>query len=604
MAKSVSFYPKTPMPIHYLLLISFVLFSTGLLSSCATNRQIVVDYPKTETAVLPLLKGHTRLTSDDYYVRLVSEFEFKGDSVLKNGCNDVGASYETGDTSAALLFDVDNDALKLQREVSGFLYQATTGKCNYKLETKKVRLTPWLRLDSAQDTQLAYRFLTSNSREANLSEIVGDLNAASNLMALTGVGAGMAVMGKLAGNWVAQTAAQPEIKSPAASNKYSSETHTLPNAIILAGEGGSINQSRLPVYEVVDGGLKIWNSETRLLGDMRVYPELISSLLLKTVSDGIPDAHDLSLEELWKTPIQTASGELPLQQLIAQVEPAERPNLQPNWKNYQEVESQCTRLKRVMKGLGFNTFDRNAVLFYFLGQSPDWKNYNILAQRAMADAVRPRLLAQYRDHDFSGCLASDDYWVMKSMNLPVNTEQDWDDLNNKRQKKEGVLSAVQSVGRQLLVALNHTDKDEMAKQLYPLLRSEKGGNGTVLLQNHLGNFGLENFLQVPSIADEGVLINVAQLTEVILDLMVDAYTCVRPGQDQGQPLSNIGVFLFTTKSGSPREKGGAVEFELVQGKIARLTFQHPSYRDFEQNIAEYPDLAGCRIDEDFLNRLH
>lgn len=589
---------------RYALLINFVLLSSGLLTACATSRQIVVDYPKSETSPLPVLKGQSRVMPDDYYVQLISEFEFKGDNALKGGCSDVGASYETGDMSAALLFDIHNAPLKLQREASGFLYQATTGKCNYKLETKKVSLTPWLRLDSAKDTQLEYRFLTSNSREANLSQVVGDINAASNLMALTGVGTGIAVMGKLAGNWMEQTVAQPAVKPPSSSAKYSSETHTLPNAVVLTGEGGSVNQSRLPVYEVVDGGLKMWASETKLLGEMRIYPELRPSLLLKSQVDGIPDAHDLSLEELWKAPIQTAAGEFPLQQLIDRVDPAEKPNLQPNWRNYQEVETQCIRLKRVMKGLGFNKFDRNALLFYFLNQAPDWKNYNISRQRAMADAIRPRLLELYRDKGFAGCLASEDYLVMKSMNLPVNTEQDWDDVSSKRQQKEGLISSVQSVGRQLLAALAHADKDEMAKQLYPLLSNDKGGNGTVLLQNHLGNFGLENLLQMPAIADEGVLVSATQLAEVMLGLTVESYSCVRPAQEQGQPLANIGILLFATKPGSPREKGGALEFELVQGKISRLAFQHPSYRDFEQNIADYPDLAGCRIEADFLNKLH
>lgn len=589
---------------RYVLLFFVALFSAGLLSACATSRQIVVDYPKTETSALPVLRGHDRVSPDDYYVRLVSEFEFKGDNALKNGCSDVGASYEIGDTSAALLFDSENGALQLRREFSGFLYESTTGKCNYKLETKKAYLTPWLRLDSAKDTQLAYRFLTSNSRETNLSQIVGDVNAASNLMALTGVGTGIAVMGKLASHWMEQAATQTIPKQPSAAAKYSSETHALPNVINLTGEGGNINQSRLPVYEVVDGGLKAWESDTKLLGDMRVYPELLASLLLKTTVDGIPDGHDLSLDELWKIPIQTVTGELPLQQLIAEVDRTETPNLQPNWRKYQEVENECVRLKRVMKGLGFNKFDRNAVLYYFLNQSTDWKNYNISPQRAMADAVRPRVLAQYREHGFSDCLANEDYWVMKLMNLPVNTDQDWDDLTNKRQKKEQVISVVQSVGRQLLAALNHADKAEIAKQLYPLLSHEKGGKGTVLLQNHLGNFGLETLLQISAMEDEGVLINVSQLTEVMSGLMVEGYSCVRPGQDQGLPLPNIGIFLFATKPGSPREKGGAVEFELVQGKIARVAFQHPSYRDFEQNIADYPDLAGCRIETDFLKSLH
>jgi hypothetical protein len=144
----------------------------------------------------------------------------------------------------------------------------------------------------------------------------------------------------------------------------------------------------------------------------------------------------------------------------------------------------------------------------------------------------------------------------------------------------------------------------MALQLYPLLLNEKSGNGSVLLQNHLGNFGLENMLQIPTIADEGVIITAAQLANVMIGLDVQGYSCARPAQNQGQPLPNIGILLFATQPGSPREKGGALEFELTQGKISRMAFQNPTFRDFEQNITDYPDLGGCRIEADFLNKLH
>jgi hypothetical protein len=590
------------MPTHRVLLSHFLILNLGLLAGCATNRQLAVDYPKTETAPLPPPKNQELVTGDDYYLKLVSEFEFKGDSTLKGGCSEVGGSYETGDLSAALVFHVRNDAIKLTREGSGFLYQATTGKCNFKLETKKAVLTPWLRLDSAKDTQTEYSFLTSNSHEANLSQLVGDINAASNLLALTGVGAGVAVMGKLATNFV--DTSTPQTPKTAPSAKYSTETHTLPASVSLGSDGAKLIHNRLPVFEIVEGGNKFWSSDSRLLGELHVYPEIASSLLMKSFQAGLPDAHDLSLDELWRVPIQSASGELPLQQLITQVQTGDKPNFQPDWQNYDDVETQCRRLKLVMKDLGFNKYDRDALLFYFLGKSPDWKNFNITPQRAMADAVRPRLLEQYRDKNFSGCLASDDYTAMKSMNLPVNTAQDWDNLTSNRQKKESVFSSVQSAGRQLLAALANPDKDEMARQLYLLLATEKGGAGTLLLQNHLGNFGLETLLQIPPIADEGVAINAAQLSTVFAALNVDRYSCVRPAQEQSQPLANIGILLFASKPGSPREKGGAVEFELTQGKISRLSFQHPSFRDFEQNIADYPDLGGCRIDSELLNRLH
>lgn len=588
-------------------LIVLVMLSVGsaLLAGCASSRQIAVDYPKSESQPLPPLRGLSGVGGDDYYVQLVSEFEFKGDSVLKTGCSDLGTAYETGGLSAALLFDIRNSGLKLQREASGFLYQATTGTCNFKLETKKAYLTPWIRLDAAKDTQLEYRFLTSNNRETNLSRLVEDINTASNLMALTGVGTGVAVMGKLAGNWVDQTAAQSAASAkPSASAQYSAETHHLPASVMLAESGGSLNQSRLPVYEVVDGGLKVWASETKLLGEVRVYPELRPSLLLKASQAGLPDARDASLEELLEAPIQTVAGEMPLRQLIGQIDAAERPNLQTDFQNYAEVENQCKRLKRVLKGLGFNKYDRNAVLYYFLAEAPDWKNYNLGAQKAMADAVRPRLLEQYRSKDFSACLVADDYQTMKSLNLPVNTEDDWDNLTSQRQKKEGVIGNVQAAGRQLLAALQQADKDERTKLLYPLFNTDQGGHGTLLLQNHLGNFGLEAMLQLPALADEGVVVTAAQLAEVVGALNVETYSCVRPAQDQGQPLPNVGLLLFATRPGSPREKGGALEFELLQGKIVRLAFQHPSYRDFEQNIADYPDLGGCRIEADFLQKLH
>lgn len=591
------------MPISRLLILSVTLITGSLIAGCATTRQIAVDYPKTEILPIKPLRGQTAVGGDDYYVQLVSDFEFKGDSALKGGCNEMGGHYENGDLSAALVFSVHNETLKLKREVSGFLYQATTGKCNFKLETKKANLTPWLRLDTGKDTLIDYNFFTSNSHEANLSQLVEDVNAASGLFALTGVGAGMAVMGKLAGNWV-ETSPQVVAKTPAASGKYSSETHSLPASVALAGDSGNFSQSRLAVYEVVEGGWKAWSSETRLLGELRIYPEVATSLLLKTGGDAIPDAHDLSLEELWRATIQTANGEVSLQQLINQVDPAAKPNLQPDWRNYEDVESQCRRLKLVMKDLGFNKFDRNAVLYYFLAKSPDWKNFNISAQKAMADEIRPKLLEQYRTKDFSACLAAEDYAAMKTMRLPVNTGQDWDNLASSRQKKEGVISPVQSAARQFLSALQNPNKDEAARQLYPLLNTEKSGNGSVLLQNHLSNFGLEALLQVPTIPDDGVVVTAAQLANVFAALNVESFSCARPAQEQGQPLANIGIMLFATKPGSPREKGGALEFELVQGKISRLAFQHPSFRDFEQNLTDYPDLGGCRIDAEFVNRLH
>jgi hypothetical protein len=582
------------MLLRSVLSVILALFAAVFLQACTSARQIVLDYPKTETTPIKPLKGESVVNADDYYVQLVSEFDFKGDNDLKGACSDVGTQYEKGDLSAALIFNIHNEPLKLKSEVSGFLYQAAIGKCNVKLETKKAYLTPWLRLDSARDTQVDYNFLTSNSHEANLSQVVGDVNAASNLLALTGVGVGVAVVGKIAGNWM-ESNQQLTAKTPADA-KISSETHSLPSVVTLSGDSGNLNQSRLGVYEVGSG--------TKLLGELHIYPNMTPSLLLKIGSDGIPDAHDLSLEELWRAPMQSANGQVQLSQLIEQAGQTGKLNLTPDWQNYAEVENQCRRLKLTMKDLGFNKFDRNAVLYYFLSKSPDWKNFNITPQRAMTDEIRPKLLEQYHSNDFAACLAGEDYQVMKNLKLPVNDQQAWEVLSNSRQKKESLISPILSTGRQLLSALNNPDKDEMARQLYPLLNTDKGGNGSVLVQNHLSNFGLEALLQVPNIPDEGVIANSAQLAGMFIGLNVDSYSCSRPGQEQGQPLSNIGILLFTTKPNSPKEKGGALEFELVQGKIGRLSFQTPAFRDFEQNLTDYPDLGGCRIDKDFLNKLH
>lgn len=570
------------------------------LSGCATKRQIAVDYPKTEAMPLKPLKGQAGVGADDYYVQLVSEFDFKGDNALKAGCSDVSTGYENGDLSAAVVYNIQNEPLRFRREASGFLYQATTGKCNFRFETKKTTLTPWLRLDGGKDTRVDYSVLTSNNSSANLSKLIGDINTASNLLMFTGVGTGVAIMGKVANNWVENN---PQVSNrPSNAGQFSTETFTLPAAVNLA-DGATLNRSKMAVFEVLEGGLN-FGSEPRLLGELKVYPEIRPSLLLKQTSDGIPDAHDLSLEELLRIPMYSPQGEMPLQQLIGQLDYADKPNLQPDWQSYGDLETQCRKLKLVMKDLGFNKFDRNAVLHYFLNKSADWKNYNLSGQKAMNDEIRPKLLEQYRSKDFSGCLAKEDYGVMKAMNLPVNTDGDWDAILSSRQKKEGAISPVQSAARQLLVALNNPNKDEAARQLYPLLNADKAGAGSVLLQNHLGNFGLEGLLQLPSIAPEGVVVNAAQLANVFAGLTVDSYSCARPVQEQGQPLANIGILLFITKPGSPREKGGALEFELNQGKITRLAFQHPSFRDFEQNLLDYPDLAGCRIEADFLNRLH
>jgi hypothetical protein len=244
------------------------------------------------------------------------------------------------------------------------------------------------------------------------------------------------------------------------------------------------------------------------------------------------------------------------------------------------------------------------VLYYFLANSGDWKNYNIAAQRAAADDIRPKTLEKYRAGDFSGCLAADDYNVMKAMGLTVNTQYDWTQIGASTQKKEQVLSPIQSFGRQLAAAIKNPNLSEMQRQLFPLLKSANGGEGTVLLQNHLGDFGLEKMLNIAPISGEGVVVSAEQSAQVFSALGIDQLSCARPVPDQGQAITSAGILLFATKEGSPRAKGGALEFEFAAGKITRVAFQHPSYRDFEQDILDHPEVGGCRIESGFIDKLH
>jgi hypothetical protein len=563
---------------------------------------LVVDYPKTEQVNLKPLKGSTAVGGDDYYVQLVSEFELKGDNALKAGCNDRSPQYENGDLSAALLFNVQNETVKWQREVSGFSYQAAPGKCNFRLETKKALLTPWLRLDVGKDTAIDYSVFTGDSRDTNFSQLISDVNAASSLLVLTGVGTGVAVLGQVAGKWAE---AQPVVAASATNRsaaKRSSETHSLSAPVVFSDDGLRLQRSHISVYDLIEGGWNPFGSENKLLGELKVSASITPSLLLHLGADGIPDARDSSLEELWRVPMQTGSGKIPLQQWLSQTATQDKPNLQPNWSNYSEVEDSCRKLKWLMKDLGFNKFDRNVVLYYFLAKSPDWRNFNITGQKAMADENRAQLLAQYRSRDFGQCLASEDYAVMKSMGLAVNTDQDWEQLTNSRQKRETAFSGIQSAARQFFAALGNADPAVTARQLYPLLITPQKGNGTVLLQNNLG-FALEKLLDVPSIADEGVFVTALQLANVFAKLQLDEVSCVRPAQEQGQPLNTVGLWLFSTKSDSPLQKGGAMEFEINQGKITRLAFQNPAYRDFAQELIDYPERYGCRIERALLDKL-
>lgn len=600
-----------------------------LLTACAETRRIAVDGPAMTAQPLEPLAGFQAIDGDDYYVRLVSEFSGQGDNFLKGGCSDL-APYQKGDLSAALVYRVRNDTIKFQGEASGFLYQATTGKCNFRFDAKKLYLTPWLRLDTGKQTQMDYDFYTNANSDLDVSSLVGDVNAASGILALTGAGLGVAIMGQMAGQWVQanQQAAPAQNQS---STKQSSESHSLPALTAYAGKTGKLNQAVFDIFEIDEGGLNPFKVETRTLGKLKVYPEIAPTLLLRAGSDGVPDARDMSFEELSRSTIKAASGDISLAQLLDQSQPLDKPKLKPDWKNYAEVENNCRKLKLTTKALGFNKFDRNALLYYFLANSGDWKNYNTDRRRATDSELRPRAIAEYRAKNFGVCLAEDDYAVMKTMGLAVNTRADWDQLDATSLQQERLFSPLQSIERQLLAVLRNTSAAEMERQLYPLLMTGDKVNGKVLLQNHLGDFGLERLLNPPAAAvpaapapidtslppappapqaalpvspipGEGIQVSAAQLTQVFQGLKIGELSCARPAP--GLQGKGIGILLFTTREGSPRAKGGALEFEFADGKISRIAFQLPTFRDFEQDIADRPEVGGCRIDPAWLTKLH
>ena len=631
---------------RYMSSLKFSLVASLLLAGCAPTRQIAIDYPSaqandaksgqsTQGHQFQPVPGFQAIDGDDYYVRLISEFDFKGDNVLKSGCSNMTPTYEKDDLSSALIFTVRNESLKFNNEVAGFLYEATSGKCNFKFDAKKITLTPWMRLDSGKETLVDYSFYSSAKSDVDVSGLVGDVTAASNLLALTGVGMGVAIVGQFAGQWAKNSPAVTA--APQASAKHSSESHSLPAVVTFSGKTGVLNQTVFKVYAVAEGGINILGSDTQPLGELKIYPEIIPSLLLKTRADGVPDARDLSLEEIGYSPIKSAAGEIKLMQLIEQSKHPAKPNLKPNWNNYEEVEANCRKLKLVLKDLGFNKFDRNAFIYYFLANNSDWKNYNIPPQKAITDEIQPKIMKTYRSKDFGNCLAVDDYAVMKAMGLPVNLQSDWQQIEESSQKKEQFFTPLKSIERQLISVLKNPNKTEMVQQMFPLLATVANGEGTVLLQNHLGDFGLEKLLAPPSVGPvsaqapvaaaastsapitapppvvpspgiipgEGVIVSASQLVDVFSGLSINELSCARILPDQqGKPAANVGILLFTTKEGSPRAKGGAMEFEFSGGKINRIAFQLPTYRDFEQDVLDHPEVGGCRIESSFLSKLH
>ena len=630
---------------RYILSLKFSLVASLMLAGCAPTRQIAIDYPSaqvndaqsaqsTQAHQFQPVPGFQVIDGDDYYVRLISEFDFKGDNVLKSGCSNMTPSYEKGDLSSALIFTVRNDIFKFNNEAAGFLYEAKSGKCNFKFDAKKITLTPWMRLDSGKETLVDYSFYSSAKSDVDVSGLVGDVSTASNLLALTGVGMGVAIVGQFAGQWAKNSPPVTSTTAPA-SEKHSSESHSLPAIVTFSGKTGVLNQTVFKVYAVAEGGINILGSDTQPIGELKIYPEIIPSLLLKTTADGVPDARDLSLEEIGYSPIKLATGEVKLMQLIEQSKHPAKPNLKPNWNNYEEVETNCRKIKLVLKDLGFNKFDRNAFIYYFLANNSDWKNYNISPQKAMSGEIQSKLMKTYRSKDFGNCLAVDDYAVMKAMGLPVNSQSDWKQIEESSQKKEQFFTPLKSIERQLIAVLKNPNRIEMEQQMFPLLATAKKGDGTVLLQNHLGDFGLEKLLAQPSaepvsspepvsastsipiappapilqssfvMPGEGIIISANQLVQVFSGLSISELSCARIVPDQlGKPNANVGILLFTTKEGSPRPKGGAMEFEFSAGKINRIAFQLPAYRDFEQDVLDHPEVGGCRIDPSFLSRLH
>jgi hypothetical protein len=649
------------MSIPFNIVLKINLFVSVLLAACTPTRQIAVDFPSaeiSETEPAQTSKAHQfqpipgfqYIDGDDYYLRLISEFDFKGDNILKSGCKNRTPSYEKTDQSSALIFSVRNDSLKFNNDAVGFSYQATTGKCNFKFDAKKLILTPWMRLDTGKETTVDYSFYSTGNSDVDVTGLLGDVTTAGSLLSLTGVGMGVAIMGQYAGQW-AQNNQQAAVKTPnAVSAKNSSESHSLPATVTYSGKTGVLNQTVFKVYAVEEGGINLLGSDTQPLGELKIYPEIISSLLLKTNADGVPDARDLTFEEIGYSPIKSANGEIKLLQLFEQSKHPSKPNLKPKWSDYTAVESNCRKIKLVMKDLGFNKFDRNAFIYYYLANNADWLNYNISRQKALMGDLSSKVMAGYRNKDFGNCLNGDDYAVMKAMGLPVNTPGDWDQMGESSQKKEQSFTPLKSIERQLISVLKNPNVTEMERQLYPLLATAKSGNGTVLLQNHLGDFGLEALLNPPAspavaqtteihaqdkapatppaagsneapkkaaqpaaagttapitIPGEGLIISARQLAQVFSGLLINELSCARPApQLSGNQISNEGILLFTMKAGSPRVKGGAMEFEFSAGKINRIAFQLSTFRDFEQDLLDRPEVGGCRIDPAFISKLH
>ncbi len=84
------------MSIRFNLFVKISLFAGVLLPACTPTRQIAVDFPSADigdTEPVQTSKarhfqpvpGFQYIDGDDYYLRLISDFDFKGDNILKSG---------------------------------------------------------------------------------------------------------------------------------------------------------------------------------------------------------------------------------------------------------------------------------------------------------------------------------------------------------------------------------------------------------------------------------------------------------------------------------------------------------------------------------------
>jgi hypothetical protein len=344
-------------------------------------------------------------------------------------------------------------------------------------------------------------------------------------------------------------------------------------------------------------------AKPQMLGELKLSAEVKATLLLKTGGNGLPDARDLSLDELWRSQIQNGSNGESLQQFIVNAKHPEKPNLQPDWNNYREVEQNCRKLKIVMRDLGFNKFDRNAVLYYFLAQTPEWKSYNVTGQEILSGDARLGPLQQARAKNFGACLTQDDFESMKTMGLAVNSDRDWSAALQQVQEKESYLGNIQALERQLVSVLKTPNAADMERQAFPLITTKQNGNGTVLLQNNLGSFGLEQMLNLQAMPGDGAIVNAGQLAQVFTNLKIADVSCARPAFEQGRPVPNVAILLFATQSESPLSKGAALEFEFNAGKIVRLSIQNTALRDFRQGVISHPEIGDCKIEHSWIERL-